>query len=349
MIKTKAAVLFRLNESLKIIEFNLPNPKKGEILVKIYASGICHTQLLEIQGKNATGSHCPNLMGHEGSGIVYSVGPNVTKVKKGDHVVLSWIKGRGNNVMPKPIKYKKKIINRGPVTTFSEYSVVSENRVTKINKKMPLKLAALLGCAVPTGMGMVFNNAKLKKNSTLLCFGCGGIGINAIHAAQISNAKIIVGVDKNDDKLIQAKYFGATHIINPTKENLSKKIMQITKNYGLDYAIDTVGNKETMEFVYDHVNKNNGKAILCGVPNPIGLKINIDPFPLYYGKKISGTGGGETNTDKDLPKYCKMYFEKKLFLDEMISHRFSLREINKGIDLMKKGKCLRVLIDMETN
>ena len=260
MIKTKAAVLFNLNKPLKIIEFNLPSPKKGEILVKIQASGICHTQLLEIEGKNATGSYCPNLMGHEGSGIVCSVGSGVSKVKKGDHVVLSWIKGSGSNVIPKPIKYKNMIINRGPVTTFSEYSVVSENRVTKINKKMPLKLASLLGCAVPTGMGMIFNNAKLKKNSTLLCFGCGGVGINAIHAAKILNAKIIVAVDKNDYKLIKAKYFGATHTINPSKENLNKKIMKITNNFGLDYAIDTVGKKETMEFVYNHVKKKQWKG-----------------------------------------------------------------------------------------
>ena len=246
-------------------------------------------------------------------------------------------------------KYNNIEINRGPVTTFSEHSVVSENRVTKINKKIPLKLAALLGCAVPTGMGMIFNNAQLKKNSSFMCVGCGGIGVNAIHAAKISEAKLIIAVDSNDKKLKKTKFFGATHTINPLKQNLSKQIMKITKNLGLDYAVDTVGKKETMEFVYNHVNKIKGKAILCGVPNPKDLKISINPFPLYYGRKITGTGGGETNTDIDLPKYCQMYLDKKIFLDEMISHQLSLKNINKGFDLMKKGNCLRVLIDMESN
>ena len=316
--------------------------------MRVSASGICHTQLLEIRGENATGPHNPNLMGHEGSGVVVAVGKNVSKVKKGDHIILSWIKGFGADVCPKPLKYKGKSINRGPVTTFSEYTVVSENRVTPIVKDIPLELAALFGCAVPTGMGMVFNNAKVTKKDTILVLGCGGIGINAIHAASICNAKKIIAVDVNDYKLEMAAKFGANYTINSLKDDLEKNIRNLIQDEGVDFAIDTVGKKETMEFVYNIVNKYSGKAILCGVPTPPNQKITIDPFPLYYGRQLVGTGGGETNPDIDINKYCDMYKNKQLLLDQMVSHNFGLQDINSGIDLMKSGECLRILINMNS-
>ena len=172
-IKTKAAILLKNNKPLKIYNIDLPDPEMGEVLVKIYYSGICHTQLLEIAGKSASGSFIPNMMGHEASGKVIKVGSKVKKVKKGDLVILSWIKGKGLNVIPKPLKYKNKIINRGAVTTFSQYSVVSENRVFRIKKNTPMDVSSLLGCAVPTGMGMIFNNAKVKAKSNVLVIGCG--------------------------------------------------------------------------------------------------------------------------------------------------------------------------------
>ena len=302
--------------------------------------------MLEIKGENATGAHNPNLMGHEGSGIVVGVGKNVSKVKKGDHVILSWIKGFGADVCPKPLKYKGKFLNRGPVTTFSEYTVVSENRVTPIIKDIPLELAALFGCAVPTGMGMVFNNAKVTPKDTILVIGCGGIGLCAIHAASIAGMKKIIAVDINDYKLDAARKFGANYTINSFKNNLKKELKIIICDESLDFAIDTVGKKETMEFVYNIVNKYSGKAILCGVPTPPGEKITIDPFPLYYGRQIVGTGGGETDPDIDFEKYCDMYKNGEFLLDEMVSHKFGLSDINNGIELMKKGQCLRVLIEM---
>ena len=343
----KCAILFEINQPLKVMELGLPAPEEGEALIRVAASGICHTQLLEIKGENATGPHNPNLMGHEGAGVVVSVGGGVKKVKSGDHVILSWIKGSGRNTYPKPLESKGQIINRGPVTTFSDHTVVSENRITPITKDMPLKVAALIGCAVSTGMGMVFNNAVVEEGSSVMVIGCGGIGINAIHAAAIAKAGVVIAVDILDEKLEAARKFGATHTVNSSKSHLAKEVERITDGAGLDYAIEAVGKKETMELAYNNVKETSGKAVLCGVPNPPGQTIEIDPFPLYNGRQLVGTGGGETDPDVDFEKYCRMYLEGILKLDEMISHTFSLPDINKGVELMQEGKCLRVLIDME--
>ena len=347
MQKVRSAVLYELDHPLKIIELDLPAPEQGEVLVKVIASGICHTQLLEIKGKNATGSHIPNLLGHEGSGIVVSVGKKVTKVREGDHVILSWIRGYGTSTSPQPIEHNGQQINRGSVTTFSDYTVVSENRVTPIRKDMPLRPLALIGCAVATGMGMVFNNARVEEGSSIMVIGCGGIGINAVHAASIAKARTIIAVDRLEAKLEVAKRFGATHTVNSSKLDLNQELEKLTNQQGLDYAIEAVGKKETMEVAYNSVKKTSGKAILCGVPNPPGQTIEIDPFPLYYGRQLVGTSGGETNPDIDFDDYCSMYIDGVLKLDDMISHVLSLDDINEGIELMKAGKCIRILIDMQ--
>ena len=347
MQKVRSAVLYELGHPLKIIELDVPAPEQGEVLVKVIASGICHTQLLEIKGENATGSHIPNLLGHEGSGIVVSVGKKVTKVREGDHVILSWIRGYGTSTSPQPIEHNGQQINRGSVTTFSDYTVVSENRVTPIRKDMPLRPLALIGCAVATGMGMVFNNARVEEGSSIMVIGCGGIGINAVHAASIAKARTIIAVDRLEAKLEVAKRFGATHTVNSSKLDLHQELEKITNQQGLDYAIEAVGKKETMEVEYSSVKKTSGKAILCGVPNPPGQTIEIDPFPLYYGRQLVGTSGGETNPDIDFDDYCSMYIDGVLKLDDMISHVLSLDDINEGIELMKAGKCIRILIDMQ--
>ncbi len=335
-----------MNSPLQIIELDLPAPKFGEVLVKVIASGVCHTQLLEIKGENATGPHNPNFLGHEGAGIVISVGEGVSKVKADDHVILSWLKGKGKTNIPKPILHNNQWINRGAVTTFSEYTVVSESRVTPIRKDMPLVPAALIGCAVATGMGMVFNNAKIEKNDSVVIMGCGGIGINAIHAASISKANPIVAVDRLEEKLTLARKFGATHSINSSVDDTEEKLKQLTNQEGLDYAIDTIGKKHSMQLAYNVVKKQSGKAILCGVPNPPGQTIEIDPFPLYYGRQIVGTSGGETNPDVDFNHYCEMYMAGLLRLDEMISHQIRLDEINEGISLLREGNCLRIILVM---
>ena len=342
----KAAVLFDLNSPLEVIELSTPSPQEGQVLVKMSYSGICHTQLLEIAGKNASGPMNPNLLGHEGSGIVEKIGKNIKKVKIGDKVILSWIKGSGMNVLPQKQIYDGKTLNVGFITTFNEYCIASENRVTKMPNKMPLKEAALIGCAVATGLGAVLNNAKVQENKSVMVFGAGGVGINMINGAKLCNANPIIAIDINNKKLEFAKKFGATYLINSKKQDIQEEIKKIAPN-GIDYSFDTVGKKETMELCYNLTNKFTGKTVLCGVPNPLGLKIEIDPFPLYYGRQIAGTGGGESKPDIDFEKYCNLFMDGKLNLTEMITHVISLKDINKGIELMKEGKCCRVLIDFE--
>lgn len=341
----KAAVLFELNKPLRIIDLPVPEPEKGQVLVRMAASGICHTQLLEIAGKNAAGPMNPNLLGHEGSGIVEKVGEDVKKVKKGDNVILSWIKGSGANVLPKPYIYNGQKINAGYVTTFNEYSLASENRVTPITKRVPLKEAALIGCSVATGVGAVINNAKVSKDKSVMVIGVGGVGINIVHVSSLIKASHIIAVDINNEKLDFSKRFGATNIINSEEVDIEIELKKILGNNSLDFAFDTVGEKDTMELIYRSVNKYSGKAILCGVPTPLGLKIEIDPFPLYYGRQLVGTGGGESKPDVDFEKYCNMFLDKKLKLSDMITHVFPLEKINEGIDLLKDGKCCKVLID----
>ena len=247
---------------------------------------------------------------------------------------------------PEPLEQNGKLINRGPVTTFSEYTVVSENRVTPIPKTIPLKPAALLGCAVPTGMGMINNSAQVTPQDIVMIIGCGGIGINAIHGASLAGAVKIIAVDVNEYKLSEAKKFGATDVIDPTQENLEKRVRDLTEGDGVGVAIDTVGRRETMETAYGLTNNHHGRTILCGVPNPPNMKINIDPFPLYYGKRLVGTGGGESDPDVDFSR-AQLYSDGTLNLDEMITHEFKLAEINKGFEILKSGRGLRVVISME--
>lgn len=340
----KAAVLFELNKPLRIMDLPAPEPSSGQVLVKMAYSGICHTQLLEIAGKNTAGPMNPNLMGHEGSGVVVKVGEGVKKVKEGDHVILSWIKGSGANVLPEPYVCRGKKINAGYVTTFNEYALASENRVTPISKRMPLKEAALIGCSVATGVGAVINNAKVGKRNSVMVIGVGGVGINMVNAASMQMANPIIAVDINDDKLSFSKKFGATHTINAAGSSIEKEIGKIIGNKGLDFAFDTVGKKEMMELAYNSVNKQTGKAVLCGVPNPLGLKIEIDPFPLYFGRQLAGTGGGESKPDEDFKRYCDMFLRGDLKLSDMVTHVFSLEDINKGIEILKKGECCKVMV-----
>lgn len=341
----KAAVLFELNQPLRIVDLPLQRPGPGQILVKIAATGLCHAQLLEIRGENTIGPMNPNLLGHEGSGIVMEVGEGVTKVTPGDHVILSWIKGSGQNVLPEKYEYQGQKINCGFVTTFNEYTLASENRVTKIPKEMPFLEASIIGCAVATGAGAVFNNAKVMPGKSAAIIGVGGIGINMLHAAALAGANPLIAVDINNEKLEFTKQFGATHTLNSLTQEVEAEFKKIVGEDGLDYAFDTTGRKEMMELVYRCVKKATGKGVLCGVPNPPKTKIEIDPFPLYFGRQLTGTGGGECKPDEDFEKFCHMFLEGKLKVREMITHVLPLERINEGFELMKESRCCRVVID----
>lgn len=341
----KAAVLFELNQPLRIVDLPVRSPGAHQVLVKIAATGLCRAQLLEIRGENTIGPMNPNMLGHEGSGIVMEVGEGVTKVVPGDHVILSWIKGSGQNVLPEKYEYQGQKINCGFVTTFNEYTVASENRVTKIPPEMPFLEASIIGCAVATGAGAVFNNAKITPGKSAAVIGVGGIGINMLHAAALAGANPLIAVDINEEKLKFTSSFGATHTINSQTQEVEAEFKKIGGEDGLDYAFDTTGRKEMMELVYRSVKKTTGKGILCGVPNPPKTKIEIDPFPLYFGRQLLGTGGGECRPDDDFEKFCRMFLEGKLKVTEMITQVLPLQRINEGFELMKESKCCRVVVD----
>src|SRR3990167_821080 len=213
-MKTQAAILVKTGHSLEIDEIEIPSLKPGQVLVKVAFSGVCQSQLLEVRGKRGEDKFLPHTLGHEGAGVVLEIGQNVKKVKPGDHVVLSWIKGRGIEVASTVYTGHNGKINSGAISTFMETTITCENRVTPIPSSMPLREAALLGCAVPTGAGLVMNTAQLRPGSNIAVFGVGGIGLSAIMTAELMNAATIIAVDIHDHKLEQAKQFGATHTIN---------------------------------------------------------------------------------------------------------------------------------------
>ncbi len=340
----KAAVLYEINRPLVIENLKVPEPDFGQVLVKVYFSGVCHKQLEEIKGKRGVDPYLPHLLGHEGSGVVEAIGPGVTHVATGDHVVLSWIKGAGINAGT-PIYCKgNQPINAGWVTTFNEYAVVSENRVTRIRQDMPLDKAALLGCAVPTGLGVVINQAKVTLGSTVAIFGAGGIGVNAIQGAALVNASKIIAVDINDYKLQLAQAFGATHTINATKQDPVLKIKEITDGRGVDYAFEMIGQIETMEQAYESARDDGGYVNVVGVP-PHDKKMSIDAFPLHSGKRLVGAHSGDTQKERDFPRYIALYFAGKLKLDELITHRFRLEEINEAFRIMERGELGRAIVE----
>lgn len=339
-----AAILFEQNQPLRIEAVSIPDLREGQILVKIHHSGVCHSQLNEIRGEKGPDKYLPHTLGHEGAGVVESIGEGVTKIKKGDHVVLSWIKSGGINAVAPEYYLGTQRINSGQLSTFNEYTVTSENRITLIDKKMPLDKAALIGCAVATGMGSVFNDAKLNPGETIAVFGIGGIGLSAVHASAISKASIIIAVDVSLAKLEKARAMGATHIINANDRNIESRIQEITSGKGVDYAIEAAGRKLTMEEAFRSVRDNGGRTIIVG-NLPQGEQISIDPFALICGKQISGSWGGSTNPDKDFPHYVDLYLSGTLRLDDIMTHRFQLKDINKAFELLEKGEIGRGIID----
>ncbi|MDD5687485.1 MAG: zinc-binding dehydrogenase [Elusimicrobia bacterium] len=341
----KAAILYELNKPLKIEKISIPKLNEGQVLVKVIASGICHSQLNEIKGKKGPDKFLPHTLGHEGVGIVREIGSEVKKVKIGDYVVLTWIKGEGLDV-PSALYYGSDgtKINSGAISTFMEYAIISENRLVVISEKVPFKAASLLGCAVPTGAGIVKNSVELKKENSIAIFGIGGIGSSSLLYAGAVGCRKIIAIDNNNSKLDFAKKLGATDTIDSGKENVVLKIKEMTGAKGVDYAIEASGVKEVMEMAFDSI-KDKGTAVIAGNLRH-GDKISINPFDLIKGKKIVGTWGGETNSDRDIPLYADMYLSGKLKLDMLVTHTYSLDDINCALEDLERGKVGRALIDM---
>ncbi len=307
--------------------------------MRILYSGICRSQLNEMKGLKGEDKYLPHALGHEAGGIVEEIGSGVTHVKNGEHVVLSWIKGLGMDVPSTKYLKGDETINAGAITTFGEYQVVSENRVTPIAEKMPLDKATLLGCALPTGGGIVLNQIKPTPGSSIAVIGAGGLGLSAILLADLMNCTPIIAVDINNEKLKLAQRLGATETVNSSKIDFAWAILDITHGKGVDYVVETAGLVETIEKSLECVKWdiwNGGLVVNAGNP-PHGEKISIDPFVLK-GKRIAGSWGGLTKPERDIPLYVDLYLAGKLKLDELITNRFRFDEINRAFELMGNGE-----------
>ena len=340
----KAAILVESGKPLVLDEIELPSHLEyGQVLVKVVYTGICGAQINEIEARKGIDKFLPHLLGHEGGGIVEKCGPGVSRVKPGDHVVMHWRQGRGIQSPTPKYHWKGKIVNAGWVTTFNEYAIVSENRVTAIPKDFDLKMAALYGCAITTGYGVVHNDARLKSGESLVVAGAGGAGVSVILMAALIGANPIIAIDIRDDKLIKAKEFGATHIINSQKENVHERIRQILPQ-GADVAVDCTGIKAVRELVFE-ITSNSGRTILVGVPLA-GERMEIDSFPLHFEKIITGSHGGGIDPDYVIPRLIALQNTGRLSLKGMISHEFQFDQINEALSMVKKGEVLRCVLKM---
>lgn len=346
-MKTTAAVLYKINKPLKIEELIIPAIKPGQVLVRVVYSGICRSQINEIRGLKGEDKFLPHTLGHEGSGVVEAIGSGVSKVKMGDRVVLTWIKGFGIDVSSTVYEKENNLpVNSGAISTFLTRAVVSENRVVKIPDDFSLKAAALFGCAIPTGAGIVMNVIDVSGGKSVAIFGVGGIGLSALLAAKNNGASKIIAIDISEDRLKQAIFLGADYALNAKKNNVVESIMKITENKGVDYAVETAGKKESMEMAFKSVCDKGGLCIIAGNLS-YGQTIQVDPFDFIKGKCLIGTWGGETRPDRDIPMYADWVVSGKIDPEKLISRIFTLKNINEAIEYMEQRAVGRVLIEME--
>lgn len=345
-MKTRAAILYSLNHPLEIKEIETPPLRSGQVLAKVLYSGVCRSQLMEVRGKRGPDRYLPHLLGHEGSGVIVEVGNQVTKVAVGDRVALTWIRADGAECGGSQYRYDKDVINAGPITTLGEYTVISENRCVRIAQEIPMDAAALLGCAVLTGSGIVLNTIRPEQGSSILIWGAGGVGLSAVMAAHLSKCKNIIAIDEHDDKLRLAEYFGATHFVNSYTEDAPKRVREIVGPGGVDYAVEAAGHARTIEQAFALVRRNGGLCVFASHP-PSGERISLDPYDFICGKNLKGSWGGESIPDKDIPRFVDLYKKGKLPLERLITHRYKLDEVNQALDDLEQGIVGRPLIEME--
>lgn len=330
----KAAILEQINQPLVVDDVDLTEAKFGQVIVKILVSGVCGAQLQEIAGLKGNAKFVPHLLGHEGCGMVESVGDGVTRVKEGDKVIMHWKKGEGiESPFPEYI-YKGKKISSGKITTLSEKSIVSENRLTTIPQDTPNEFCALLGCGMSTALGIVNYDANIKFGETVLVIGCGGVGLNIIMAANLASAGNIYGVDISNEKKSMVEALNAKFITGLNE--ISEKI---------DCIIDTSGN---MGVISDYLPllSARGRCIIVSQPskhNCLEIK-NPANFFAGNGQIIRSTQGGNVNPTDDFPRYVNLYKKGKINFENLITHKFGLDEVNTAIDLVKNGKAGRIMI-----
>lgn len=358
-IKFMATILEKQNKSLVVGEISiyLPGLGVGQVLVKVHCASICGAQIGEISGAAGPDKYLPHLLGHEGAGVVEEIGAGVTHVEKGDHVVMHWRKGNGIEAKPPKYKWRNGEVGAGPIATFAEYAIVSENRLTRIDEDIPFQIAALMGCAVTTGLGIINNEAKLKIGQSIAVIGCGGVGLNVVQGAKIVSANPIIAIDIHDEKLDMARHFGATHTINgrdflyspkakTLEDVLSSLAEQINKIAILDVAIECTGKSGLMELGYKIIGAG-GRLILVGQPR-YDEAFTIHSMRQHYcGKTVLDSQGGQTNPSRDIPRYLNLFKLGKLDLAPLITHRYPLTQINKAVETVKSGMCGKVILEMK--
>lgn len=346
-MKIKAAVLVETKAPLEIAELETPAELTyGQVLVKVRYSGICGAQINEIEGAKGPDKFLPHLLGHEGCATVLETGDGVKTVKKGDTVVMHWRPSNAIQSQTPTYRWGNKTVNAGWVTSFNDYAVVSENRLTPIPADFDPKLAPLFGCAVTTAIGVINNNAHVKVGQSVVVFGVGGVGLCIAQAAQLVSAHPIIAIDVLDAKLEMAKRFGATHCINSKKTpDIEKMIRDIVGPNGADVIVETTGNARVIETAYN-LTQPKGKTILVGVPRK-GDNISIYSLPLHFKKILAGSEGGDAEPHNDIPRYVRLVQAGKFNLDGLITHEFRLEQINEAIALVRAGEAGRVLVTME--
>src|SRR5215813_11036627 len=367
-MKSRAAVAWEAGKPLSIEEVEVEGPKKGEVLLHIKATGVCHTDAYTLSGKDPEGIF-PAIMGHEGGAIVVDTGNGVTSVRPGDHVIPLYIpecgqckfckSGRtnlcgairttqGKGVMPdgsSRFSSKGKVVfHYMGTSTFSEYTVVPEIALAKINPSAPLDKVCLLGCGITTGIGAVLNTAKVRPGSTASVFGLGGIGLSVIQGLVMAKAERIIGIDINPAKFVMAKQLGATEFINSSDQStpVQDVIIDMTDG-GVDYSFECIGNVKTMRAALECCHKGWGESIIIGVA-AAGEEISTRPFQLVTGRVWRGTAFGGVKGRSQLPGYVDRYLKGEIKVDPMITHRLPLERINEAFDLMHDGKSIRSVI-----
>ncbi|MHB8834632.1 MAG: zinc-binding dehydrogenase [Candidatus Methylomirabilia bacterium] len=339
----KAAILVESGKPLVVADIELPQRLEyGQVLVRVRCSGICGSQLGEIDAVKGPDKFLPHLLGHEGGGVVEEIGAGVRFVKKGDRVVLHWRKGRGIEAPTPRYCWGERAVNAGWVTTFNEYAVVAENRVTPIPADIDFSIAALLGCAVTTGLGVVVNDARLRIGESIAVYGAGGVGLSVVQGAALVSAWPIIALDRDPAKLAMATAFGATHVIDTAQGDSAAQVRAIAGAAGVDVAVDTTGAVALIEEAWA-VTSARGRTVLVGVPRA-GERVRLNTLPLHFEKRIVGSHGGAAEPAEDIPRYVNLVRQGRLRLAEMITHTFTLDQINDAVALMRAGGGGRVIL-----
>lgn len=337
MTTFRAAVLAEQGKPLVLDELEVPALRFGQVLVEIRCSGICGAQINEIDGAKGPDAFLPHLLGHEATATVVDVGEGVTTVKKGDTVVCHWRKGAGIQA-PTPVYESKTFgrVNAGWVTTFSELSVLSENRVTPIPADFDPEAGALFGCAVTTAMGVLNNDARLGIGQSIVVLGTGGVGLSLVQLAAMISAYPIIAVDRHVHRLELARTLGATHLIEAGGEDLADAVRAIAGPEGVDVAIETTGIADVIEAAYA-MTSPRGRIVLVGVPSKAARKPSFYTLPLHFDKVLTGSEGGGSQPDIDIPKLVRLVGAGKLDLSPLVGRRYHLDGINDAIDDLRSG------------